>query len=182
MNIDSFRFHMTEGHQFTDTERSEIIRFASNCQPKVFKSMIVMEECAELQQALIDGLNPNDKDAMDHILEECADVYIGLQYLCCMYDIKLRKYDSSRIRIKHPICRKDITIACRKLSVLQQAISKCVRDHDNCIINLDRRVKEVFVELTYLQKAHMISDRDFWRAVDVKLNRERIRNGMGVSA
>lgn len=54
----------------------------------VFQSMIAMEECAELVQAISKCIRkPHDEEARKHLVEEMADVLICLQQLKRIYDV-----------------------------------------------------------------------------------------------
>lgn len=62
------------------------------------QTMVAIEEMAELTQALSKCKRQIDRDTLEHVTEEIADVYIMLQQLTMMY--------SSSERVKEVITRK----------------------------------------------------------------------------
>lgn len=65
---------------------------------KDLQTMIAIEEMAELTQALSKCKRQIDRDTLEHVTEEIADVYIMLQQLTMMY--------SNSERVKEVITRK----------------------------------------------------------------------------
>lgn len=52
------------------------------------QSMVAMEECAELVQAISKCIRePHDEEARKHLVEEMADVLICMQQLKRIYDV-----------------------------------------------------------------------------------------------
>lgn len=106
MNCDRFKHHMTEDIYYTNAQQKHIINTVATKQPTERTSIIIMEELAELSQA----------------------------------------------------------------------VSKCVRQHNDCRINLLEEMADVSLSMAYLKIMYNITDEELQQAINVKLRREKIRN------
>jgi len=124
--------------------------------------IIVMEECSELIQELI-NMQYGVGDRLS-LIEETADVEQGLDYvkLICdiPYDIDFDISFGTEITI-NPII---------SLSLLQQQISKYLRKKSNKD-NLIEAVKNVYISLEYIKYAYSIDKKEINKAINVKLQR-----------
>lgn len=69
-------------------ETNEITEKAIAHNGKVFQSMIAMEECSELTQAISKCIRtPEEESARAHLVEEMADVLICLGQLKSIYQV-----------------------------------------------------------------------------------------------
>lgn len=69
-------------------ETSKIIERAVATFGGELQSMVAMEECAELAQAISKCIRePHDEEARKHLVEEMADVMICLEQLKRIYDV-----------------------------------------------------------------------------------------------
>lgn len=65
---------------------ADILKRAQAIFGRDYQMGIVVEECSELQKALLKNTN-RKKDNLDEIIDETADVYIGLLHVVLSYDI-----------------------------------------------------------------------------------------------
>lgn len=176
MNIDKFKQHMKEDIYYTDAERAYILSTALNSNGDSLTSMIVMEELAELQKAVID-MATGDPENRFHLLEELADVSIGLEYLRLMYSTGSYVADENHIyRTKN--CNALRVVG--TLSTLQQAISKAVRKHDNYDYNLGHWMRATYIQIVHLKRHYKITEEELQKAMDIKLNREILRQDINL--
>ena len=126
--------------------------------------IIVMEELAELQEQLIMYLE-REEDKLQ-IIEEMADVYMGLDYvkqICGISDKKI-----SKCKVNHK--PKNVVSVIANLSRLQKRISKFIRgkcDKDDLV----EEISCVYESLKVIKKKCGISDKKINKAINVKLNR-----------
>lgn len=82
-------------------EINEIAKRAIATNGSVFQSMIAMEECSELTQAISKCIRePQEEDARDHLIEEMADVLICLGQLKSIYQVtddELNKWTDNKL-------------------------------------------------------------------------------------
>lgn len=64
----------------------DILQRAQKIFGREYQMGIVVEECSELQKALLKNTN-RKKDNLPEIIDETADVYIGLLHVILSYDI-----------------------------------------------------------------------------------------------
>lgn len=126
--------------------------------------IIVMEECSELIQELI-NMQYGIGDRLS-LIEETADVEQGLDYvkLICgiPYDIDFDISFGTEI-----VCNTT-TNPIISLSLLQQQISKYLRKKSNKD-NLIEAVKNVYISLEYIKYAYSIDKKEINKAINVKL-------------
>lgn len=89
MDIKEFVERMNSGVSLTKKEREKIIHDNCYSDTRDYKCVIVMEELAELQQQISKKIRYRNPCKYD-ILEEMADVYIGLEYLKRIFDLDER--------------------------------------------------------------------------------------------
>lgn len=91
-------------------EINEIAKRAIATNGSVFQSMIAMEECSELSQAISKCIRYEDEDARKHLVEEMADVHIMLEQLKQIYDVKeleLSLWISTKLRkLERSLCNE----------------------------------------------------------------------------
>lgn len=69
-------------------ETNKVIEKAIATYGGELQSMVAMEECAELAQAISKCIRePHDEEARKHLVEEMADVMICLEHLKRIYDV-----------------------------------------------------------------------------------------------
>ena len=180
MNIVEFQNRMVDIKNYTDDERNYIFKVSASNNPDL-KSMIVMEECAELQEVLYSIFSGADPDnGRTHLLEELADVSIGLEYLRIIYNTPDYKGEDHKPKGKrnNQLRATDILWIMKELSILQQCVSKCVRNYDDSTYNLHRRMKYVYSRIRSVQHYYHISDVKLQNAIDVKLQRTVFRENI----
>lgn len=93
-------------------------------------------------------------------------------------NVRLNNYEREQI-IKNGINRDRWKLRCtiimEELAELQQAVSKQIRGFDDKI-GLLEEIADTYISLKYLQKIFNIKDEDIEKAIDVKLERENLRN------
>ena len=65
---------------------ADILKHAQDIFGRQYQMGIVVEECSELQKELLKNTN-RKKDNLKEIIDETADVYIGLLHVVISYDI-----------------------------------------------------------------------------------------------
>ena len=126
--------------------------------------IIVMEELAELQEQLIMYLEGDGDKLL--IVEEMADVYIGLDHIKLICDISDKKIS----KCKNKKTPKKLLSVIANLSRLQKRISKFIRgkcDKDDLV----EEISCVYKSLKVIKKKCGISDKKINKAINVKLNR-----------
>ena len=108
----------------------DILQRAQTIFGREYQMGIVVEECSELQKALLKNTN-RKKDNLDEIIDETADVYIGLLHVILSYDIngpvakrvreKLTRLDE-RLKIKEE--STDLADYTRRCEAAKQAKSR----------------------------------------------------------
>lgn len=82
-------------------KQNEIIEKVISSNGRAFQSMVAMEECSELVQAISKCIRePEGEDARKRLVEEMADVSICLEQLKIMYqitDIELNIWTAGKI-------------------------------------------------------------------------------------
>lgn len=86
MDIKEFVERMNNGLSLTKKEREKIILDSLCRDIRDYKCVIVMEELAELQQQISKKIRYDNRNNTE-LLEEMADVYIGLEYLKRIFDL-----------------------------------------------------------------------------------------------
>lgn len=135
--------------------------------------IIVMEECSELIQELINV--QLDMCDMMSLIEETADVLAGLDYvkfICQINDIDIKTIQTKIISDKEKnTTRLDINNnSIFSLANLQQQISKYLRGKNNKE-TLTQAVAYVYNTIDNIKYAHRISEKDLNKAINVKLQR-----------
>lgn len=135
--------------------------------------IIVMEECSELIQELINV--QLDMCDMMSLIEETADVLAGLDYvkfICQINDIDIKTIRTKIISDKEKnTTRFDINNnSIFSLANLQQQISKYLRGKNNKE-TLTQAVAYVYNTIDNIKYAHRISEKDLNKAINVKLQR-----------
>lgn len=137
-------------------------------QPRGHKNLIiVMEENSEMIQVLSSALLNNlDRIA---ILEEMADIYLGLYYL---EDIIMQpSKEMPKVEINcFETSSEELLFLIKLLSMLNQEISKYIREKGNND-SLFLRMKEIELSLNKMQDIFGISDGLLWKAIQVKTKR-----------
>lgn len=85
MNIAEFISRLGSGVSFTKEEREEIINLSLDACSSEIKCIVIMEELGELIQQVAKGARGELKEF--ELLEEMADVSIGLEFLKHIFDI-----------------------------------------------------------------------------------------------
>ena len=135
--------------------------------------IIVMEECSELIQELINV--QLDMCDMMALIEETADVLAGLDYvkfICQINDIDIKTIQTKIISDKEKnTTRLDINNnSIFSLANLQQQISKYLRGKNNKE-TLTQAIAYVYNTIDNIKYAHRISENDLNKAINVKLQR-----------
>lgn len=135
--------------------------------------IIVMEECSELIQELINV--QLDMCDMMSLIEETADVLAGLDYvkfICQINDIDIKTIQTKIISDKEKnTTRLDINNnSIFSLANLQQQISKYLRGKNNKE-TLTQAIAYVYNTIDNIKYAHRISEKDLNKAINVKLQR-----------
>ena len=135
--------------------------------------IIVMEECSELIQELINV--QLDMCDMMSLIEETADVLAGLDYvkfICQINDIDIKTIRTKIISDKEKnTTRLDVNNnSIFSLANLQQQISKYLRGKNNKE-TLTQAVAYVYNTIDNIKYAHRISEKDLNKAINVKLQR-----------
>lgn len=130
--------------------------------------IIVMEECSELIQELI-SMQYGIGDRLS-LIEETADVEQGLDYVKLICDISDNEinYDVS---FDTEIVYNKATNPIVALSLLQQQISKYLRNKLSRKYDLIEAVKNVYISLEYIKYAYSIDKKEINKAMNVKLQR-----------
>jgi len=89
----------------------DILQRAQHMFGRDYQMGIVVEECSELQKALLKNTN-RKKDNVDEIIDETADVYIGLLHVILSYNIN----DSVAKRVREKLTRLDERLKIREQS------------------------------------------------------------------
>ena len=181
MRMESFKLHMAENITFTDEERKYIISESVKINTELMTGVIIMEELAELQEALTNTFSCVEADPA-YLLDEIADVWISIEYLKYMYGLINVSGPRAAYSLgyEHKLTRAEAMRINIKLLKLQQAVSKCLRKHDNCYRYLHVKVVEATTAMIRLKTAFNLSDADINKAIDVKLEREVIRKDLHV--
>lgn len=99
----------------------DILQRAQRMFGRDYQMGIVVEECSELQKALLKNTN-RKKDNVDEIIDETADVYIGLLHVILSYNIN----DSVAKRVREKLTRLDERLKIREQSTdLADYARKC---------------------------------------------------------
>lgn len=135
--------------------------------------IIVMEECSELIQELINV--QLDMCDMMSLIEETADVLAGLDYvkfICQINDIDIKTIRTKIISDKEKnTTRLDVNNnSIFSLANLQQQISKYLRGKNNKE-TLTQAVAYVYNTIDNIKYTHRISEKDLNKAINVKLQR-----------
>ena len=135
--------------------------------------IIVMEECSELIQELINV--QLDMCDMMSLIEETADVLAGLDYvkfICQINDIDIKTIRTKIISDKEKnTTRLDVNNnSIFSLANLQQQISKYLRGKNNKE-TLTQTVAYVYNTIDNIKYTHRISEKDLNKAINVKLQR-----------
>ena len=135
--------------------------------------IIVMEECSELIQELINV--QLDMCDMMSLIEETADVLAGLDYvkfICQISDIDIKTIRTKIISDKEKnTTRLDVNNnSIFSLANLQQQISKYLRGKNNKE-TLTQAVAYVYNTIDNIKYTHRISEKDLNKAINVKLQR-----------
>ena len=134
--------------------------------------IIVMEECSELIQELINA--QSDMCDMMALIEETADVLAGLDYvkfICEINETDIETIQTKIISDKEKTTRLDVNNnSIFSLANLQQQISKYLRDKNNKE-TLTQAVAYVYNTIDNIKYAHRISDKDLNKAMNVKIQR-----------
>ena len=92
---------------------TEILKQAQQMFGRQYQMGIVVEECSELQKELLKNTN-RKKDNIKEIIDETADVYIGLLHVVISYDIN----DAVGTRVREKLERLQ-----ERLKIKQQSSS-----------------------------------------------------------
>lgn len=89
----------------------DILQRAQGIFGRDYQMGIAVEECSELQKALLKNTN-RKKDNVDEIIDETADVYIALLHIILSYNIN----DSVAKRVREKLTRLDERLKIREQS------------------------------------------------------------------
>ncbi len=105
---------------------ADILKHAQEIFGRQYQMGIVVEECSELQKELLKNTN-RKKDNLKEIIDETADVYIGLLHVVISYDINnavanrvKEKLDRLNERLKVRQTVNNVEEYARKLEEMKQ--------------------------------------------------------------
>jgi NTP pyrophosphatase (non-canonical NTP hydrolase) len=87
----------------------DILQRAQAMFGREYQMGIVVEECSELQKALLKNTN-RKKENIDEIIDETADVYIGLLHIVLSYNIN----DPVAVRVREKLTRLEERLKIRE--------------------------------------------------------------------
>lgn len=127
--------------------------------------IIVMEELAELQeQFALQSVGSGERLCL---IEETADVYMGMDYVCMICNITELEIQDQNMPADWNLTS---TYIIRILARLQQKLSKYLRGKIDGT-GLIKEVSDVLVAVEMIKRQYHISDEEINKAVNVKLQR-----------
>lgn len=100
---------------------TDVLKRAQALFGRQYQMGLVVEECAELQKELQKN-NNRKKDNIPEIIDETADVYIGLLHVVISYDINEKVAD----RVKYKLDRLEERIKKREAATSLEEYSKMI--------------------------------------------------------
>lgn len=100
---------------------TDVLKRAQALFGRQYQMGLVVEECAELQKELQKN-NNRKKDNIPEIIDETADVYIGLLHVVISYDINEKVAD----RVKYKLDRLEDRIKKREAAASLEEYSKMI--------------------------------------------------------
>lgn len=138
--------------------------------PGLKNAIIVMEECGELIQEIMNY--ENGKNNRSDLLQELADVELGIYWLMKIFKISEEELENTS-RSKGPYTHVEI-MTTKVLGRFVQEISKAIRDKNDHNELLQSMVDTRYAIRRYM-KRYDIKKEELNKAMNVKLNRQKKR-------
>lgn len=105
---------------------TDILKQAQAMFGRQYQMGIVVEECSELQKELLKNTN-RKKDNLKEIIDETADVYIGLLHVVISYDIN----DAVGTRVREKLERLQERLKIKEQSASLEEYAKAIEKAKN---------------------------------------------------
>ena len=112
---------------------TEILKQAQQMFGRQYQMGIVVEECSELQKELLKNTN-RKKDNIKEIIDETADVYIGLLHVVISYDIN----DAVGTRVREKLERLQERLKIKQQSSSLEEYAKAIENQKKTNNNVNQ--------------------------------------------